>query len=171
MILKLKFISKRTFIKKKIIVAFLIIIFISSCGNHAKMKTTNADEIPNNNSESSVDSISQNNIRNSVTITILKPGSDTLIESSYVDGAKKQKIISVMIVSGHQLFATIYKKNKNSNIRINQIEMPDSTLDGPFGDSMHYQVKMPGVYKFRIGPDLMADGNRAGDFILKAWIK
>ena len=143
MILKLKFISKRTFIKKKIIVAFLIIIFISSCGNHAKMKTTNADEIPNNNSESSVDSISQNNIRNSVTITILKPGSDTLTESSYVDGAKKQKIISVMIVSGHQLFATIHKKNRNSNIRINQIECLTVRLTGRLGIACIIRLKCP----------------------------
>ncbi len=136
MILRLKIISTRTFIKTKTIAAFLIVIFISSCGNDAKKKTTKANEIPNNNSDSSVDSISQNKNRDSTKMTILKPGSDTLTEVSYVD-AREQKIIPITIASGNQLFATVHKKSKRFNLRINQIEMPDSTFDGPFGDSLH----------------------------------
>ena len=101
---------------------------------------------------------------------ILKPRGDTLTESSYVD-AREQKIISITIASGEQLFATVHKKNKGFNVRINQIEMPDNTFDGPFGDSLHYKIKMPGVYKIRIGPDLMAEGSRNGEFIFKAWVK
>ncbi len=154
----------------KTVAAFLIVIFISSCNSTAKKNHTDIHEIAGITSDSSVDSISQNKNQDPATITILKPGSDTLTVSSYVD-AREQKIISIKISSGHQLFATVHKKNRRFNLRINQIEMPDSTFDGPFGDSLHYQIKRPGVYKFRIGPDLMADGNREGEFIFKAWVK
>ncbi|MDQ6904059.1 MAG: hypothetical protein M3139_13740 [Bacteroidota bacterium] len=154
----------------KIIAVLFIAIIISSCGNDAKKKTTTEPETIINNADSSVDSISKNKNIDSTTKIILKPGSDTFTEASSVD-AGEQKIISITIASGQQLFATLHKKNKRFNVRINQIEMPDSTFDGPFGDSLHYKIKMPGIYKIRIGPDLMADGSRNGEFIFKAWVK
>lgn len=101
--------------------------------------------------------------------SILHAGTDTFSIQLQMMGSKDRKIIPLCIVSGKELFAVIDKEDKKANIRINQIQMPDSTFDGPFGDSFHYKIKMRGVYKIFIGPDLMAKGKLSGAFIFKAW--
>ena len=103
--------------------------------------------------------------------TILHAGIDTFSIRLQMNGIKDRKIISLTIVSGKELFAVIYKKNKKGNIRVNQIEMPDSKFDGPFGDSLHYKINMHGVYKIIIGADLMANGKSDQAFVLKAWTR
>ncbi|MEO9070438.1 MAG: hypothetical protein ABI261_05355 [Ginsengibacter sp.] len=103
--------------------------------------------------------------------TILHAGVDTFSIRLQMNGIKDRKIIPLTIVSGKDLFAVIYKETNKANIRINQIEMPDSWFDGPFGDSLHYKIKMHGVYKIIIGADLMAAGKSNEAFILKAWAK
>lgn len=102
---------------------------------------------------------------------MLRAGIDTFIVRMQMNGIQDMKIITLTIVSGKQLFAVIYKENKKSNIRINRVEMPDSTFDGPFGDSLHYKINVAGVYKIMVGPNLMATGKLDGAFKLKAWTK
>lgn len=98
-------------------------------------------------------------------------GIDTFTVRLQMDGLKDRKVIPLNIVSAKKLFTVIHKENKKANIRINQIEIPDSTFDGPFGDSLHYKIKMNGVYKIIVGPDLMATGKLDGVFELKKWTK
>ena len=65
----------------------------------------------------------------------------------------------------------IISTKQEANLRINQIEMPDSTFDGPFGKSLDYKIKTPGTYKLIIGESMMAEGQYSGDFEIKAWVK
>lgn len=157
------------FYKNKITLVCFALIAVASCHEHLQNKiekdiitkdTTSEKEL-NVNKTKNADSIINKKIY---------PGSDTILTKMYINGNKDRKILSVEISSGKNLFAVI-EKNKNENIRINQIEMPDSTFDGPFGDSLHYKIKMPGMYKIIIGPDLMAEGKLSGNFILKVWVK
>lgn len=152
------------------IAVIVIAIVISGCANDANKKIATIDKTTNRNADTSIDSISKQQKFDASKMIVLTPGSDTFQLSSAVV-AKEQKIIPVTVASGQELFATVHYLNKRFNVRINQVEMPDSTFDGPFGDSMHYKIKMPGIYKLRIGPDLMADGSRDGEFIFKAWVK
>lgn len=102
--------------------------------------------------------------------TSLYPGSDTVIAKMHIDGFKEQPILTLSITSGKMLYAVISDKPK-ANLRINQIEMPDSTLDGPFGKSLSYKIKKPGTYQLIIGESMMAEGQYSGDFEIKAWVK
>ena len=103
--------------------------------------------------------------------TVLQPRADTLVQRLHMNGINDKKIIILWVASGKELFATLTRNARKVNVRINQLEMPDSTFDGPFGDSLHYEIKMHGTYKIIIGADLMAEGNPSGAFTLKAWVK
>ena len=153
---------------KKISTLSIIFVLIA-CSQHQNIKTEQ------NHSE---DSISPNNYTSQKTsnsdssmLPDLRAGNDTFIMKLHLDGIKDRKIIPLKIISGKELFATIKTNTKRANIRINQIEMPDSTFDGPFGDSLHHNIKMPGIYKIIIGEDLMAEGNWSGYFTLRAWTR
>lgn len=112
----------------------------------------------------------KNNNRNIGTMPYT--GIDTFNVRLQMNGIKDRKIIPLNIISGEGLFAVVHKENKKNNICINQIEMPDSTFDRPFGDSLYYKIKMGGgLYKIIIGPDLMAIGKLNGVFKFKALTK
>jgi hypothetical protein len=102
---------------------------------------------------------------------ILHAGVDTFSVRLQMNGIKDRKVIPLNIVSGKELFAVIHKNDGKDNIRINQLEMPDGTFDGPFGDSLYYKIKIAGVYKIIIGPDLMATGKLDRAFKLKVWTR
>ena len=79
--------------------------------------------------------------------------------------------IPVQISSGKQLNASLFSDDKRANIRISQVEFPDSTFDGPFGRELYYKIKTPGNYKIIIGEDMMAGDRWPGDFVMKISVK
>jgi len=97
--------------------------------------------------------------------------SDTLILKLKMDSANDHPTISLAISSGEELFASLSSEDKNANIRISQVMLPDSTFDGPFGRDLHYKMKMPGNYKIIIGENMMAGDRWKGDFVLRVWVK
>ena len=52
---------------------------------------------------------------------------------------------------------------KDRNLRINQIILPDGSTDGPFSKEMNYTKKKNGTYKIVIGKNLMAEGKLVGN--------
>lgn len=154
----------------KTILACLTMIVILGC-NQSGHKNNHA-EIVKNDTFTQSKIISSKEANNNLNHDIIHHADiDTFSVRLQMDGLKDRKIIPLNIVSAKELFAVIHKENKKANIRINQIEMPDSTFDGPFGDSLHYKIKMNGVYKIIVGPDLMATGKLDGVFELKVWTK
>lgn len=101
----------------------------------------------------------------------LFPGGDTLIANMNIDGVEDRKILPVQISSGKNLYAKLIPEGAQANLRINQVQMPDSSLDGPFGRELDYKIKTPGIYKLIIGESLMAEGNWKGNFLIKVWVK
>jgi len=152
----------------KLLIFVSLLITMYSCNESAKQneQAENTDTVSSLETTGKKDTLT--NIREN---RMLQPGSDTFTIQLHLDGIKDKKIIPISIKSGNELFAVIHKDNRKANIRINQVEMPDSTFDGPFGDSLHYTLKMPGTYKIIIGQNLMAEGNPSGNFSLKAWVK
>ena len=102
---------------------------------------------------------------------IVRPGIDTFTTQLHLGGINDKKIVPISIVAGKELIAVIVRRDKKENIRINQLEMPDSTFDGPFGDSLHHVMRDTGTYKIIVAHDLMAEGKPSGDFTLKVWVK
>lgn len=102
---------------------------------------------------------------------VLSVHTDTLILKLKMDSANQHVTVPITISSGKDLFATLSSSDKNANIRISQIGLPDSTFDGPFGRQLDYKLKSPGNYKIIIGEDMMAGDRWTGEFVLKAFVK
>lgn len=100
----------------------------------------------------------------------LSPGADKLVFNLTIDSASHSEV-SFNITSGKNLFASLTSADKNANIRVNQIEFPDSTFDGPFGRELKYPLKNTGTYKIIIGENMMAGDRWNGSFTLKVWVK
>jgi hypothetical protein len=100
----------------------------------------------------------------SITTVALHNG--TAIVKGRLNGAGTQAVIVFTINSGSELKAHVKPTIGTGNIRINQIQLPDKTLDGPFGQELAYPIMKKGVYKLIIGENLMAEGNWKGDYIL-----
>jgi hypothetical protein len=62
------------------------------------------------------------------------------------------------------LKAKISTKEKDFNIRFNQIKLPNGDYDGPFGREITYDVKGKGEVWLMIGKSNMASGNTKGSF-------
>ncbi|KQT20657.1 hypothetical protein ASG22_16925 [Chryseobacterium sp. Leaf405] len=60
--------------------------------------------------------------------------------------------------------AKINTKQKDFNIRFNQIKLPNGDYDGPFGREITYDVKGKGEVWLMIGKSNMASGNTKGSF-------
>ena len=61
------------------------------------------------------------------------------------------------------LSAKINTVEKDRNLRINQIILPDGSADGPFSREMKYAKKQSGTYKIVFGKNLMAEGKLKGN--------
>ena len=154
------------------IIAVCIVCFFAGCNQSGSTEN-------NNTVDSSISVTDTATINNSInkkdTIATkvpgsLFPGSDTVVAQMHINGFKEQPVLTLSIASGKMLHAIISTK-QGANLRINQIEMPDSTFDGPFGKSLDYKIKTPGTYKLIIGESMMAEGQYSGDFEIKAWVK
>lgn len=73
-------------------------------------------------------------------------------------------ILKITNFNKSNISATIKVKDKNQNIRFNQIKMPDGSMDGPFGKELSHEVKGTGELWLIIGKNNMADGITTGDF-------
>jgi hypothetical protein len=81
---------------------------------------------------------------------------------------KSTPVICYLPVDRHVVLkASLIPRNKDLNVRFSQIVMPDGNSDGPFGLQMKYELNQKGLYKLIIGPNLMAEGKRSGDFLIR----
>lgn len=62
------------------------------------------------------------------------------------------------------LKASIATKEKEFNIRFNQIKLPNGAYDGPFGRDLSYDIPEKGEVWLVIGKSNMASGNTKGNF-------
>jgi hypothetical protein len=146
----------------KKLIAFLIFICLISC-NQQNNKTANKEIMP-------VDSLVSENQKPKDNLPKTLFPKDTLFFNLKMD-TDNPVVVPLKISSGKELFAALSSDDKKANIRVSQVQFPDSTFDGPFGREMHYQIKSPGNYKLIIGEDMMAGTRWQGDFVLKVSMK
>ena len=153
-------------VKNKIV--FIIILFSGMSCHQADQKIVTTDSLVN----IKPDSIKNEMYQANDTLTqSLSPGSDTLVFHLRMDTINQHLEIPLKVSSGKELNASLFSNDKKANIRISQIEFPDSTFDGPFGKDLRYKIKTPGNYKIIIGEDMMAGDRWTGDFVLKVSVK
>lgn len=143
-------------------ITFLLLFSLFACNeqDHQSAKTvfTPTDSIKTANS-TAADTLSKS----------LSPG-DTLFFKLSMDTGN-HLTVPVKISAGKELFASLASNDKKANIRVSQVEFPDSTFDGPFGRELQREINTPGTYKLIIGEDMMAGDRWKGDFVLKVWLK
>lgn len=144
------------------------IFFMSLTGCHEHEKKTFIDALPSIKNDSGK---LHQTARNDSLKNYLSLNSDTLLFHLTMDTAHQHIPVRITVTSGQKLFAILSSNDKNANIRISQIEYPDSTFDGPFGRDIHCAIKDTGSYKIIIAEDMMAGARWNGDFTLKTWVK
>lgn len=152
---------------KSKLLLLLIVFVIYGCNQNHNQKIPDQTLTPNQN-----DSLKNVvNKDNGLGFSIPTPANDTLAINLKMDSANQHITVPINITAGDTLFAFLSSKDKKANIRISQIGFPDSTFDGPFGNSLHYKIKDTGNYKIFIGEDMMAGDRWNGEFTLKTWVK
>lgn len=108
------------------------------------------------------------------TLKVTKTNQDSLIVATVTAGSIPDSItvnidqvyqrVHVVIneVTTDSLVASLSVPGTERNLRINQIMMPDGSMDGPFGHDIHYGTAQNGNYTLVIGKDNMADGQVEG---------
>lgn len=118
-----------------------------------------------------VPGIAKNKMTSKDTVYSLKTNGDTLVLDLQMDTIGQHHYIAIDIQRGKDLYGQLSSENRMANIRFTQIQMPDSTLDGPFGSDLQYKIKYDGIYRLNIGENQMAGDPWKGKFTLKAWVK
>ncbi len=157
---------------KGIATLLLICYLVPGCreqGSTTSDKTDTTQNLPLKNI-SGEDSTTKKDLTGTHHVDSLFPGSDTVIAEKHIGGFSEKPAVSFLVTSGKMIHAIIIPENDTANLRINQIEMPDSTFDGPFGREIHYKMNIPGVYKLIVGESMMAEGEWTGDFKIKIWV-
>src|SRR6185312_11123171 len=146
----------------KSFIAFLLLISLYACNQQdhqtAKSKLTRSDSLKMNNPQAPV------SLQKS-----LSPGDTSYFKLTMDSGY--HVTFPIKISAGKELFAALSSDDQKANIRISQIEFPDSTFDGPYGRELTHTIETPGNYKLIIGEDMMAGDRWKGDFVLKVWVR
>lgn len=135
--------------KNKILVGCSILLFvIGSCQSGSK-------------SSKAQDSIS-NNTTGEPAVTENQPLQFQLVKIS-----GKRDTLSFDIKRRSVVNATLSTPDETGNIRINQIVMPDGTMDGPFGKTYQDTLHIPGTYQLIIAESLMQENPYTGEYQVK----
>ncbi|WP_160139191.1 hypothetical protein [Chryseobacterium sp. c4a] len=86
----------------------------------------------------------------------------TIGEEFKKDG--QELILKLTNFEQSKINAKISTKEKDFNIRFNQIKLPNGDYDGPFGRELTYEVPKKGEIWLIIGKSNMASGNTKGHF-------
>jgi hypothetical protein len=89
----------------------------------------------------------------------------------HLDKKGEPVICLLPVVQGKQLTARVTAEKKNATIRFSHIDFPDGEADGPFGNSIKYDLKQKGTYKLYIAPNRMAGDPISTDFILNVRVE
>jgi hypothetical protein len=76
----------------------------------------------------------------------------------------QELVLKITDYNNPEIKAKISTKEKDFNIRFNQIKLPNGDYDGPFGRDLTYEIKDKGEIWLIIGKSNMASGNTKGNF-------
>jgi len=171
-------------------VLFLLPLFILSCNKEAPVSgNTDQDSVAvseQNTPDSGIDSVA---IRKKDSIINNAPATKAVLKEGVMRNEKEGQIVRTadaeqlpfklgeqFTKDGQELVlkitnytqptikASIVTKEKDFNIRFNQIKLPNGDYDGPFSKDITYDVKGKGEVWLIIGKSNMASGNTTGSF-------
>lgn len=146
--------------------AFILLVLLAGCGQQSDDTVTMEMKAP------PVDTIIAMAGENDPKLpkVLAKNGGDLLLNLK-MDSTENHLMIPLQIKSGDSIIAELSSSDKNANIRVSQIKMPDGKMDGPFGRTLQYPLKDTGAYQLIIGENMMAGDPWTGEFVLKLSVK
>ena len=117
------------------------------------------------------DSVPKNIQFDSVIHLAFAPDSISVSVKGHV-GKKGEPVICYLPVTvGKKLTASVIPDNKKATIRFSHIYFPNGKSDGPFGNTIKYDLAQRGTYKIYISPNMMAGDPASTDFVLKVKVE
>ncbi len=115
---------------KKVVIIFFI--FLSSCDSRkydtSEFQETEKDSLMHTTNNDSGMAL----VKESIDTNQSKMNTDTTTQTLNIDSLGKHPFVEIHGTAGKKLYATLSSNDPKANIRIEQIERPDSTFDGPF---------------------------------------
>ncbi|MHA6696346.1 hypothetical protein [Chryseobacterium sp. A301] len=78
----------------------------------------------------------------------------------------QQFVLKLAHMPKGKLKVQIQTKEKDMNIRVNQVRYPDGTLDGPFGRTAELEIASEGEVWLMVGKSNMASSSPQGNFTI-----
>ncbi|MEO6734110.1 MAG: hypothetical protein ABIN01_23010 [Ferruginibacter sp.] len=103
--------------------------------------------------------------------TILPINGEAFIKGHINAKDKIQPNYTLPVWKDQMITAIITPAAKKGNVRINKLQKPDGTFDGPFGDTLRYTADKNGIIQFIIGQKLKAGDPYTGEFLLHVTVK
>ncbi|MDQ8750962.1 hypothetical protein [Elizabethkingia miricola] len=154
---------------KKIVVSFLPLVLIMAACSKNPSKITIQKQDSSAVSISKTDTIKQNHNQDRQVTgnTIIREVDAQKFPVKFEDEFtnEDQKLIIHLKNAGNmKITGKIISESGNQNIRFNNVELNDQSIDGPFGQDIEYNLNQKGNYSLIIGKSLMADGSQKGKF-------
>ncbi|MCD8165279.1 MAG: hypothetical protein LUE93_03620 [Bacteroides sp.] len=142
--------------------SLLVYICVASCSG----KTKDKDTVFLSSGADPVEQVISGNIENtfidSVTVFIALTDGQGSVELS--KKADQTLYIEFENDGYDRLFAEIVIYDPPGNIRFDQIIMPDGTTDGPFSQTLQYDLPASGIYRLSMHENMMAGERWSGTF-------
>lgn len=149
-----------------------MILVFGSCNNNNNNHT--AEKKPTEPTETKIvpeEPSAANEQKDSVIRFSFARDSSTLTAHGFIRSAKDHVTGYLAVDRKARLTASLVPETKDMNIRFTQLIMPDSTMDGPFGQQFNYDLVQKGMYKIIVSANNMADGKTKGDFLIRLAVK
>ena len=154
---------------KKIVVSFLLFVLMMAACSKNPNKITIQKKDSSVVSTKKTDTIKQNHSQdrqingNTITREIDAKTFPVSFEDEFTNEEQKL-VIHLKNVGKMKITGKITSESGNQNIRFNNVELNNQSIDGPFGQDIEYNLNQKGDYSLVIGKSLMADGSQKGKF-------
>lgn len=154
---------------------FMVIACNDSPGEEEKKSQTTGNSIlPQEDSFTTVrpgDTVPANIQIDSVIYLAFAPGNVSVSVKGHIDKKGEPVICFLPVTIGKKLEASVVPDNKKAAIRFSHLYFPDGKSDGPFGNTLKYDLKQKGTYRIYISPNMMAGDPVSSDFVLKVKVE
>ena len=153
--------------------AFITIACNNSPGEQISLTTTDSIIMPQNvvSIKTIADSVPQNIQIDSVIHLAFAKDSFSVSVKGHLDKRGDPVICYLPVVEGKKLTAVVVPAKAKANIRFSHIYLPDGKSDGPFGNSLNFNLTQKGIYKIYIGPNKMAGDPVSSDFVVRVKVE
>jgi len=157
---------------QKLCIFLLSCLVVFSCSNKScSTNTTYHSTIQASNTSEKGDTVKSGNylgiertLTGTVIIRIVDMRQFPLVIKEELTNENQKLILKLTNIRRTKISGRIIPESGQDNIRFNNIELNNQSIDGPFGRDFEYELNQPGEYGIVIQKSLMASGSQVGKF-------